>query len=136
MKKQKQENLKANSIRLAPSVWEDCERRAERMGLKSKNEFIRDAITFYTEWLDSPATQKFMTPALESVIGAKVRDSEERLARLLFKLAVDQNFLAHIVGNTYEYDEGVLGDFRIQSLREVKETNGTLTAKDILRGEK
>ena len=46
MKKQKQENLKANSIRLAPSVWEDCERRAERMGLKSKNEFIRDAITF------------------------------------------------------------------------------------------
>ena len=106
------------------------------MGLKSKNEFIRDAITFYTEWLDSPVTQKFMTPALESVIGAKVRDSEERLARLLFKLAVDQNFLAHIVGNTYEYDEATLEDFRIQSLREVKETNGTFTAKDILRGEK
>lgn len=135
MKQQKQENLKSNSIRLAPSVWEDCERRAEKIGLKSKNEFIRDAITFYAEWLDSPATQKFMTPALESVIGAKIRDSEERIAKLLFKLAVDQCLLAHLVGGTYEYDMENLEKCRLYALRKVKETNGTLSVLDLVSGD-
>ena len=76
MKTQKNENMTSGSIRLTPTMWNECDKRAEELGLRSRNEFIRDAIDFYMEWLDKPSSQKFLTPALESVIGAKVRDKE------------------------------------------------------------
>ena len=76
MKTQKIENMTAKSIRLTPTQWNECDKRAEELGLRSRNDFIRDAIDFYMEWLDKPSSQKFLTPALESVIGAKVRDKE------------------------------------------------------------
>ena len=76
MKTQKIENMTAKSIRLTPTQWNECDKRAEELGLRSRNDFICDAIDFYMEWLDKPSSQKFLTPALESVIGAKVRDKE------------------------------------------------------------
>ncbi|UKI12292.1 MAG: hypothetical protein L6V84_06020 [Oscillospiraceae bacterium] len=75
---------------------------------------------------------KFLTPALESVISAKVRDSEERLARLLFKLAVDQNLLAHAVADCFEFTLAEVDNMRSNSVREVKETNGTIRTDEIL----
>ena len=79
--------------------------------------------------------ERYLTPALESVIGAKIRDTEERLARILFKLAVDQNFLAHMIGDIDRYDEGYLEQCRINSIHEVKRTNGSLTAKEIMESD-
>ena len=99
-------------------------------------EFLRacknDAIYFYLEYLRRNNSVKFLTPALESVISAKVRDSEERLARLLFKLAVDQNLLAHAVADCFEFSPVEIDNMRNDSVREVKETNGTIRTDEIL----
>ena len=86
---------------------------------------------FYCAWLEKEHIEKFLLPSLESVIGAKVRDSEERLRRLLFKLAVDQNYLAKLMAREYEdYDKYLLEEIRQESIREVKETNGTLRIQE------
>ena len=95
MTKEKQNDaMPSKGVRLRVDQWEDCDRFSETLKMASRNDFIRDAIDFYLEYLRRNNSVKFLTPALESVISAKVRDSEERLARLLFKLAVDQNLLA------------------------------------------
>ena len=107
----------------------------EQLGLPSRNDFIRDAVDFYIAWQSRESVERYLTPALESVIGGKIRDTEERLARLLFKLAVDQNFLAHIVSEGYRFDEEYLEQVRIDSVNEVKRTNGTLTAKEIMESD-
>lgn len=135
MKKANNEKMVSDSIRMLPEMWAACNRYAEKLGLRSKNDFIRDAVDFYIEWLENSHTEKFLTPALESVIGGKIRDSEERLARLLFKLAVDQNLMAHIVGNAYEYNAQYLEQMRLRSVREVSSTNGTLSAVKIIAGD-
>ena len=132
MAKQNSEAMPAKSIRLTPEQWESCDRLYRQLGLPSRNDFIRDAVDFYIAWQSRESVERFLTPALESVIGGKIRDTEERLARILFKLAVDQNFLAHMIGDGYQYDEEYLEQRRIDSIGEVKRTNGTLTAKDIL----
>ena len=132
MKTQKNENMTSGSIRLTPTMWNECDKRAEELGLRSRNDFIRDAIDFYMEWLDKPSSQKFLTPALESVIGAKVRDSEDRIARLLFKLAVAQNMQAHIVADIAQLDESQTENYRLLALREMRETNGRMAMEDIL----
>ena len=88
MTKEKQNDaMPSKGVRLRVDQWEDCDRFSETLKMASRNDFIRDAIDFYLEYLRRNNSVKFLTPALESVISAKVRDSEERLARLLFKLA-------------------------------------------------
>ena len=104
MTKEKQNDaMPSKGVRLRVDQWEDCDRFSETLKMASRNDFIRDAIDFYLEYLRRNNSVKFLTPALESVISAKVRDSEERLARLLFKLAVDQNLLAHAVADCFEF---------------------------------
>lgn len=88
--------LESRGVSLTQKQWARCDRLAEEKGCKSRNAFIREAVDFYCAWLEKEHIEKFLLPSLESVIGAKVRDSEERICRLLFKLAVDQNYLAKI----------------------------------------
>lgn len=133
MKNDKQSDaMPSKGVRLRIDQWEDCDRFSESLGMASRNDFIRDAIDFYLEYLRRNNSVKFLTPALESVIAAKVRDSEERLARLLFKLAVDQNLLAHAVADCFEIEPDKVDDMRVQAVREVRETNGTIRTDEIL----
>lgn len=69
----------------------------------------------------------FLPPALESVIDGKIKDSEDRIARIIFKLAVDQNFLVHLIGNQYDYREEDLEEIRHDSMEEVRSTNGQIS---------
>ena len=132
----KNQNQKSSSgVMLTQAQWERCDRLANEMGCRSRNAFIRDAIDFYCSWLEKEQSERFLTPALESVISAKIRDSEDRLARLLFKLAVDQNLLAHIVADTYDFNSDAVSEQRVYSIREVKETNGTLHVGQIVGGD-
>ena len=127
--------MPSKGVRLRVDQWEDCDKYYESLGLASRNDFIRDAVDFYIEYLRRNNSVKFLTPALESVISAKIRDSEDRIARLLFKLSVDQNLLAHIVANSYDFDSEALSEQRLYSIREVKETNGTLRVNEIIGGD-
>ena len=127
------ECLISKTLRFREDQWQDSEEFAKKLGLKSPNHFIRDAVDFYLEYLKNNNSRRFLTPALESVIASKVKDSEDRIARMLFKLTVDVNLLAHVVADTYKFNLDALDKLRIDSIREVKETNGTLTANDIFR---
>ena len=133
--KNNQEAMPSKGVRLRVDQWEDCDKYYATLGLASRNDFIRDAVDFYIEYLRRNNSVKFLTPALESVISSKIRDSEDRIARLLFKLAVDQNLLARIVANTYEIDPDYLSKQRNYAVREVKETNGTVYVNEILGGD-
>ena len=123
-------NLTASSIRLSEKQWQTCDEMAERLHLRSRNEFIRDAVDFYTEWCQRPQSMKFLTPALESVIGAKVRDSENRIARMLFKMAVEQNCLSQMLQTTYDFEDFDFDQCHAIAEQYVKETNGSVSLKE------
>ena len=118
----------AKGVMLTEAQWDRCDRLANEMGCRSRNAFIRDVIDFYCSWLEKEQTERFLTPALESVISAKIRDSEERINRTLFKIAVDLSILAKIVldEDGGGYDPDVLAEYRKDSIREVSQTNGTI----------
>jgi len=129
----KQNNEKTSKgVALTEAQWERCDRLANELGCRSRNAFIRDAIDFYCSWLEKDQSERFLTPALESVIGAKIRDSEERINRNLFKIAVDLSVLAKITldENGGGYDEDYLAEMRRDSIREVSETNGSIRMEE------
>ena len=129
----KNQNQKTSSgVALTQAQWERCDRLANENGCRSRNAFIRDAIDFYCSWLEKEQTERFLTPALESVISAKIRDSEERINRNLFKIAVDLAILSKIVldRDGGGYDPDVLEEYRQDSIREVSETNGAIRMEE------
>ena len=117
---------------LTQAQWDRCDRLANEKGYRSRNAFLRDAVDFYCSWLEKEQSERFLTPALESVIGAKIRDSEERINRNLFKIAVDLDVLAKIVldENGGGYDEDYLAELRRDSIREVSQTNGSIKMEE------
>ena len=120
------ENLIADSVRMTEEQWNQCKEMAKIMHLRSKNEFIRDAVDFYIEWCRRPYSQQFLTAALESVISAKIRDSESRICRMLFKNAVEQNVSTRLAAWDYNLSDEQLDNLYRTSVAEVKKNNGAL----------
>lgn len=106
--------------------WEMCQEKATELGYHNPSEFVRDAIDFYVEWTNRESSEKFLTPALESVVRGIVKDSEDRISRLLFKLSVDIDMLARIIYHDHDYSFEEWKNVREDSIRRVSDTNGTL----------
>lgn len=135
MKSENSRAMGSTGIRFTEEQLRRCDEKSTELGI-SRNEFIRDAVEFYLEWLSRESTEKFLTPALESVFSAKLRDTEDRLSRILFKIAVEQNVLARIVleDGEYKYPEEFVEKIRGHAVRHLKETNGTLDLLDFISG--
>ena len=124
-KRKNNEAMPAISVRLRQEQIDECERLYKKLGLESRNDFIRDAIDFYCEYLRCPESVKFLTPALESVISAKIRDTESRLSNIQFKNAVAIEKLYLLLVDEYEKSEDELDGYREAAVRNVKQTNGS-----------
>ena len=125
MAKQK-EPMPSKGVRMPDEMWAKCDEMTQKLGLESRNEYIRNAIEFYTEWNERTSTQKFLTPALESVIGAKVRDSENRIARMLYKMAEATNALTVAIANSNRWGSEELKEIYQIAEEETQMINGLL----------
>ena len=65
-----------------------CDAAIPKTNATSRSEFIRDALEHYLAVLSAKENSKVLTPALESVIGGKIAGTEDRISRMIFKLAV------------------------------------------------
>lgn len=82
-----------------------CDNAIEQSNATSRSEFISNAIEFYIAWLNSKNVSRVLTPALESVISSKIIDTEDRIARVLFKQGVELAMLMHVVAATNDITE-------------------------------
>lgn len=135
MDKKNSKVMGSTGVRFTEEQLKRCDAKSDELGI-SRNEFIRDAVEFYLEWLSRESSEKFLTPALESVFSAKLRDTEDRLSRILFKMAVEQNVLARIIleDGKYAYNEEFVEQIRRHAVRHLKETNGTVSVIDLISG--
>ena len=113
-----------------------CDNAINRTNATSRSDFISNAIEFYIAWLDSKNTTKILTPALESVIGSKILDTEDRIARVLFKQGVELAMLMHVVAATNDITESQLKDLRRICVEEVKRNSGKYKFEDAFRFQK
>lgn len=131
MDKKNSKVMGSTGVRFTEEQLKRCDAKSDELGI-SRNEFIRDAVEFYLEWLSRESTEKFLTPAFESVISAKLRDTEDRLSRVLFKIAVEQNVLAQALIYDGKYTRASVEEVRKSAIESVKNTNGMLNATELL----
>ena len=94
---------------------------------RSRNEFINKAIRHYIAFLQKENDAEFLTPALESVLSGMIGGMENRLARLLFKLAVEMSMMMNIMAWQYDVPEENIQGLKGYCVEEVKRLNGKIT---------
>ena len=97
---------------------------------RSQNEFVEKALLHYCAYLQSGDVANILSPMLVSAFRGTVQDSENRTARLLFKLAVEVDMLMHVLASGMEIDPAVLDKLRGRCVQELMSTNGGSYFKD------
>lgn len=100
---------------------------------RTRNEFINKAIQFYLTYLNNQSSSEFLTPALESVIAGKINDTENRIARVLFKQSVELAMMMHIVAGTNDVQPEDLNKLRKLCVDEVSKLGGKYKFEDVVR---
>ena len=103
---------------------------------RSQNEFVEKALLHYYAYLQSGEVANILSPMLVSAFRGTVQDSENRTARLLFKLAVEINMMMNVLAAGMEISEEDLRQLRARCVREVKQTNGNISLKDAVKYQK
>lgn len=111
-------------------VLDWCDRLLTQANVKSRNEFVTEALRFYCGYLSSRQSENYLLQSLSSVLTGTIQDTENRLARMDFKLAVEISKLAHVIAYTHEVDSEDMKWLHGKCVDEVKRINGAVDFED------
>lgn len=124
------------ALRITPETQKLVKDLCLRDNCQSQNEFIDKAIRFYAGYLSAKDAVEVLPLALVAALKGTVQDSEGRIARLLFKLAVELDMLMNILAAELDVSESTLQGLRERCVREVRQTGGNITFLDAVRYQK
>ena len=123
-------------MRIHTRVTQEMERKInaamEKANCQSRNEFLEKALQFYCDYLAAEDVADFLPPIFVHAMQGTLQCSEDRIARLLFKLTVELSMMMNVLAAGLEIDSSQLDALRWRCVQEVKKTNGTITFKDTL----
>ena len=103
---------------------------------QSQSEFIKKAIRFYCGYISAEEGVRFLPAAITSALTGMVDSLENRMARLIFKLAVEMAMMMKILAANAEVDEALLRKLRGKCVDDVKKSIGAVTFEDVVRFQK
>ena len=130
------ETKKRIQVWLYPSNLEALDRGVQTGNCKSRSEFIERAVQFYAGYLSGQDASAYLPPALVAALNATMRATEDRLCRLLFKLAVEIAIVQNLIAATQDIDPVSLERLRGECVKEVKRLNGGFSFEDALTWQK
>ena len=106
--------------------------------VRSRNEFVTEALRFYCGYLNCGKAENYLLQSLSSVLTSTVRDTENRLARMDFKIAVELSMLAHMIAyhSESQIDESTFRRLHAKCVEEVKRLNGAVELGDAYKYQK
>ena len=102
----------------------------------SKSEFIEKAVRFYIGYLTAEDKSNYLPNMFLSNMRAIASESDNRVSRMLFKLAVEQAMMMNIMAANYDIEPGTLSRLRGSCVEEVKRLGGSFSMKDAVEWQK
>ena len=115
------------ALRIAPETQQLVKDLCPRDNCQTQNEFIERAIRFYAGYVSGKEAAEYLPPALVSAMRGTIQDSEDRICRLLFKLAVEMDMMMNVLAAGLEIPEEQIERLRPQCVRNVKRTSGSIS---------
>ena len=98
---------------------------------KSKTEYIEKAIEYYTGQLETKKNAQFISTQVSSMLTSLISESDHRMERIVFKLAVEIAMMMHLIARSQNVSQEDMDWLREKSIEDIKGTNGTLKFDDI-----
>ena len=124
------ENKRLFSLWIHPETLDDVENHFRHDNCRSQSEFIEKAIRFYLGYLDEEKSVDYISPLITETVKAEIKGTEQRLSRLMFKVAVELAKLAHMTASVYEGGEESVRDLHPYCINEVRRINGIINCED------
>ncbi len=121
---------------LYPSTIVGMDAILEKDNCKSRSEFIEKAVRFYSGYISAEDGMKYLPTAITSAMSGIVATSENRMSRLMFKLAVEMSMMMNILATTADVDENTLRRLRGKCVSDVKKSVGSITFEDVVKFQK
>ena len=125
-----EDNKKKYAYWMKPSMVAEIEASLDLANVKSKGEFVCQAVDFYLGYLNHKKTVNYLSPLLLSAIKSELRSSVKFLGEMLFKLAVEQAVNSNLFAAEFEFDPDSVEGLRENCAKTVAKTNGILTAEE------
>ncbi len=115
-----------------PETLESVKKLYRSNNCKSQSEFIEKAIRFYIGYLTADEPKSYLPNMFLSTMKSIVRESDNRLGRLLFKMSVELSMLLNVAAALWNVDRSELARLRGNCIEEVKRINGTISFDDAM----
>lgn len=113
-----------------PSTEKKINQNFKADNCKSPSEFIENAIKFYLGYLSEEENINYISPMITETVKAQIKGTEQRLARLIFKVAVELGKLSHMTAAMNDVDEETLKSLHAMCVTEVRKINGIIDYED------
>jgi hypothetical protein len=121
---------KRMAVYFQPETIKKIEQEYRRDNCASKTEFIEKAVKFYIGYLNEEDNINYLSPMITETVKAQIKGTEQRLARLLFKVAVELGKLSHMTAAVNEVDDETLDKLHAMCVNEVRRINGIIDYED------
>lgn len=130
------EEKNRHTVWLTDEAWNQVKGHYQGDNCSTQNEYIEKAIRFYSGYLDAERADDYLPRVLAEVLNGKLGALGDRVGRLLFKLSVDDAVMCNLIAADMDVDLDTLKKVRARCVREVKETNGTISFEDAFKFQK
>lgn len=121
---------KRMAVYFQPETIKKIEQEYREDNCASKTEFIEKAVKFYIGYLSEEDNINYLSPMITETVKAHIKGTEQRLARLLFKVAVELAKLSHMTAAVNEVDDDTLDKLHAMCVNEVRRINGIIDYED------
>ncbi len=119
-------NKKHISLWLKESILEQCVVNQQLSDCKTRSEYIEKAIEFYNAYLHSKNNEEYIGKVFLSSMDGRLSMTEDRLARLLFKQAVEIAKLFRFMVMGFNLSPEEIDKIHYDCIQEVKKINGAI----------
>lgn len=127
------QNKRKFALWIQPKTMEQIEMHFRGDNCESRSEFIEKAVKFYLGYLNEESGIQYLSPMITETVKAEIRGTEQRIARVMFKVAVELGKLSHLIAATSEIDNEMLCQLQQMCYLEVRRINGIINAENAVR---
>ena len=120
-------------LSLDENLLKRCDAAVPLTDCRSRSEFISNAIDYYVTTLNCTNDTRLLLPALDEALDGRMKDTENRLSRVLFKLGVEVAMMMHVVAATNEIQSPQLSSLRQLCTEEVARLSGRYSFEDAVK---
>lgn len=121
------------SIWLSKEALVSCENGMKVDNSRFLNEYVENALSYYSAYLSSKDNKDIVSDIFSNIVESKLAMTENRLSKLLFKLAVEQAKLSNVVAYNLDIDDEILEKLHYKCVEQVKSTNGKFKFEDAFK---